>query len=181
MSPEQAKGKPADKRSDIWAFGCVLYEMLAGTRAFAGEDVTDTIATVIRGEPDWNALPDGVPEHIRLLMRRCLEKERSKRVVDMSIARFLITEPVGAARVMPARQASVAPPRSLRGRGFFSASLRSSIAITAAAMWSLRPSTLAPVLTISDRVAGTAAVRTPFAGPGRVSRRFADRLRRRRR
>ena len=99
MSPEQAKGRPADRRSDIWAFGCVLYEMLAGTRAFPGEDVTDTIAAVIRGEPDWNALPDGVPEHIRLLMRRCLEKERSKRVVDMSIARFLITEPVGAARV----------------------------------------------------------------------------------
>ena len=53
MSPEQAKGKPADKRSDIWAFGCVLYEMLAGTRTFPGEDVTDTIAAVIRGEPHW--------------------------------------------------------------------------------------------------------------------------------
>src|SRR5262249_47133552 len=57
MSPEQAKGRPADKRSDIWAFGCVLYEMLTGTRAFGGEDVSDTLAAVLRGEPDWAALP----------------------------------------------------------------------------------------------------------------------------
>ena len=157
MSPEQAKGRPADRRSDIWAFGCVLYEMLAGTRAFPGEDVTDTIAAVIRGEPDWNALPDGVPEHIRLLMRRCLEKERSKRVVDMSIARFLMTEPVGAARVVPAGQPRVAPPRSLWRRaivlGFAALVL---IGITAAAMWSLRPSTPAPV------------VRFPIALPERL-------------
>ena len=145
MSPEQAKGKPADKRSDIWAFGCVLYEMLAGTRAFPGEDVTDTIAAVIRGEPDWNALPDGVPEHIRLLMRRCLEKERSKRVADMSIARFLITEPVGAAPIMPARQARVAPPRSLWRRAIFLGfTALLLIGITAGAMWSLWPSTPAP-------------------------------------
>ena len=57
MSPEQAKGRVVDKRSDVWAFGCVLYEMLTGKRAFDGEDVTDTIAAVVRGEPDWTALP----------------------------------------------------------------------------------------------------------------------------
>ena len=57
MSPEQAKGRQADKRSDIWAFGCVLFEMLTGKRAFEGEDVSDTLAAVLRGEPDWNALP----------------------------------------------------------------------------------------------------------------------------
>jgi serine/threonine-protein kinase len=61
MSPEQAKGRPADKRSDIWAFGCVLYEMLTGKRAFEGEDVSDTLAGVLRGEPDWSALPSDVP------------------------------------------------------------------------------------------------------------------------
>jgi serine/threonine protein kinase len=61
MSPEQAKGRPADKRSDVWAFGCVLYEMLTGKRAFEGEDVGDTLAAVIRGEPDWAALPPGLP------------------------------------------------------------------------------------------------------------------------
>ena len=57
MSPEQAKGRVVDKRSDVWAFGCVLYEMLTGKRAFEGEDVTDTIAAVVRGDPDWSALP----------------------------------------------------------------------------------------------------------------------------
>src|SRR5206468_8204547 len=57
MSPEQAKGRPADKRSDIWAFGCVLFELLTGKRAFDGEDVSDTLASVLRGEPNWSALP----------------------------------------------------------------------------------------------------------------------------
>src|SRR5262249_3133677 len=74
MSPEQAKGKPADKRSDIWAFGCVLYEMLTGRRAFEGEDVSDTLAAVLRGEPDWNALPHNVPTPIRLVLQRSLDK-----------------------------------------------------------------------------------------------------------
>ena len=61
LSPEQAKGKPADKRSDIWAFGCVLFEMLTGKRAFDGEDVSDTLAAIIKGEPDWSALPASTP------------------------------------------------------------------------------------------------------------------------
>src|SRR5262249_31348863 len=82
MSPEQAKGRPADKRSDIWAFGCVLYEMLAGKRAFEGEDVSDTLAAILRGEPDWGALPHATPEHVRLLLRKCLEKDRTRRVSD---------------------------------------------------------------------------------------------------
>ena len=84
MSPEQAKGRAADKRSDVWAFRCVLYEMLTGTRAFDGEDATEVIAAIVRGEPDWSALPADVPDHIRLLLRRCLEKDRGKRVSDIS-------------------------------------------------------------------------------------------------
>ena len=74
MSPEQAKGRPADKRCDIWAFGCVLYEMLTGARAFAGDEVSDTLAAVLRGEPDWHVLPTETPASIRRLLRRCLEK-----------------------------------------------------------------------------------------------------------
>src|SRR5262245_1932405 len=92
MSPEQAKGRAVDKRSDVWAFGCVLYEMLTGRRAFAGEDVTDTIAAVVRGEPDWTALPADVPEQIRLLLKRCLEKDRRARVSDVGVARFVMAE-----------------------------------------------------------------------------------------
>ena len=90
MSPEQAKGLTADKRSDVWAFGCVLYEMLTGKRAFAAEDVSDTLAAVLRGEADWTALPADVSPATRLLLQRCLEKDRKKRIADMSIARFLI-------------------------------------------------------------------------------------------
>ena len=74
MAPEQAKGRPADKRSDVWAFGCVLYEMLTGARAFAGDDVSDTLAAVLRAEPDWRTLPPETPASIRRLLRRCLER-----------------------------------------------------------------------------------------------------------
>ena len=94
MSPEQAKGRPVDRRTDVWAFGCVLYEMLTGRRAFDGEDVTDTIAAIVRGEPDWAALPSEVTPQIRLLIKRCLDKDRRKRISDASVARFLLTEVV---------------------------------------------------------------------------------------
>ena len=88
MSPEQAKGREADKRSDIWAFGCVLYEMLTGRRAFGGEDVADTLAFVLSREPDWTALPATTPAPIRKLLRRCLEKDRRRRLADIADARL---------------------------------------------------------------------------------------------
>ena len=93
MAPEQARGNPADKRSDIWAFGAVLYEMLTGRRAFAGEDLPDTLANVLKSEPDWNALPADVLPHVRMLIQRCLAKDRRERVADMSVALFVMTEP----------------------------------------------------------------------------------------
>src|SRR6185503_109408 len=92
MSPEQAKGKPVDKRTDVWAFACVLYEMLTGRRAFEGEDVSDTIAAVLRGEPDWAALPADVPPHVRTVIRRGLEKDRKARIPDLSVARFMMDD-----------------------------------------------------------------------------------------
>jgi serine/threonine-protein kinase len=91
MSPEQAKGRPADKRSDIWAFGCVIYEMLAGNRAFEGEDVSDTLANVLKSEPDWTALPPGVAPHLRDLLRHCLQKDRRQRIGDISVARYVLS------------------------------------------------------------------------------------------
>jgi eukaryotic-like serine/threonine-protein kinase len=92
MSPEQAKGRRADKRCDIWAFGCVLYEILTGRRAFDGEDVSETLAAVLRGEPDWSALPRDVPASVVALLQRCLVKESKRRIADISTALFVIDE-----------------------------------------------------------------------------------------
>ena len=110
MSPEQAKGRVVDKRTDIWAFGCVFYEMLTARRAFDGEDVTDTIAAIVRGEPDWNALPADTPPQIRLLLKRCLEKDRRARIADIGVARFVIDE-WRAQEVGSPRGAEAAPSR----------------------------------------------------------------------
>jgi hypothetical protein len=79
MSPEQVHGRPADHRSDIWAFGCVLYELLTGIRAFRGETVSGTLAAILEREPDWNALPADTPRPVRRILQRCLEKDRDRR------------------------------------------------------------------------------------------------------
>ena len=94
MSPEQARRKEADKRSDVWAFGCVLYEMLTGRRAFAGDDVTDILANVLKSQPDWSRLPADTPAPIRRLLRRCLEKDRAQRWPDIASARFEIADAI---------------------------------------------------------------------------------------
>jgi eukaryotic-like serine/threonine-protein kinase len=112
MSPEQAKGRGADQRSDVWAFGCVLYEMLTGKRAFEGEDASDTLAAVLRADPDWSALPDDVSDAIRVLLKRCLLKDRQQRVANLGVARFVMSEATVArmerGSVPPSK---VSPPR----------------------------------------------------------------------
>ena len=90
MSPEQARGRAVDKRTDVWAFGAVLYEMLTGVRAFDGEDVTEMMAAVMKTTPSWTALPADVPPHVVTLIQRCLEKDRNARIGDIAVARFLL-------------------------------------------------------------------------------------------
>jgi Tol biopolymer transport system component len=107
MSPEQAKGKPADRRADVWAFGVVLYEMLAGGRAFAGEDVSETLAFVLTREPDWSALPEGLPSWVRGLLGRCLTKDPKKRLQAIGEARIAMESATEGAP-----EATVARPRS---------------------------------------------------------------------
>ena len=92
MSPEQAKGKIVDKRADIWAFGCLLLEMLSGKQTFTGETPTETLAAVVRDEPDWDALPPGTPDAIRRLLRRCLTKDQKARLRDVGEARITIED-----------------------------------------------------------------------------------------
>jgi Tol biopolymer transport system component len=96
MSPEQARGKAVDKRTDIWSFGCVLYEMLTARPAFRGETASDTIAAILRLEPDWNAGPAQTPVSIRRLVQRCLEKDPMRRLRDIGDARLEIDEALGA-------------------------------------------------------------------------------------
>jgi len=88
MSPEQARGKPVDKRADIWAFGVVVYEMLTGRRLFDGETVSDILAAVLKEEPDWSSLPSGVPRRLRELLRRCLTRNPRQRLHDVADARI---------------------------------------------------------------------------------------------
>ncbi len=92
MSPEQAKAKPVDRRADIWAFGCVLYEMLTGKMAFSGETVTDTLAAVVKEEPDWTLLPRNTPLRVRVLLQRCVQKDPKQRLRDIGDARILLDE-----------------------------------------------------------------------------------------
>jgi eukaryotic-like serine/threonine-protein kinase len=107
MSPEQARGKTVDKRADIWAFGCVLYEMLTGTRPFDGETISDTLAAVLAREADWDALPSTVPAKIRELLQRCLEKDPKRRLRDIGDARIELESALadrtasGRVRVVP--------------------------------------------------------------------------------
>ena len=92
MSPEQSRGKPIDKRSDIWSFGCIMYQMLTGQLPFEGETATDTLARIIEREPDWEALPQETPTNIRTLLRRCLEKKPQQRLQDIGDAVIEINE-----------------------------------------------------------------------------------------
>jgi serine/threonine-protein kinase len=97
MSPEQARGKPVDKRTDIWAFGCLLYEMLSGRMAFEGETASDTIAAILERNPDWTTLPDATPPAVRRLLQRCLEKDPKQRLRDVGDARIELEQIVRGA------------------------------------------------------------------------------------
>jgi Tol biopolymer transport system component len=102
MSPEQARGMPVDKRADIWAYGVVLYEMLTGRHSFAGETVSDTLAAVLKTDPDWSALPAETPQPIRRLLRRALERDRKRRLPDIAVARLEIDEAMAGSPETPA-------------------------------------------------------------------------------
>jgi serine/threonine protein kinase len=111
MSPEQARGKPADRRTDIWAFGCVLYEMLTGRAVFAGETLSDTLAAILERDPDWRLLPAGTSTTLRRLLRRCLQKDPARRLHDIADAR-LDLEDASSAAASTAGEGSVDRHRS---------------------------------------------------------------------
>ncbi|MGE5813300.1 MAG: LpqB family beta-propeller domain-containing protein [Acidobacteriota bacterium] len=111
MSPEQARGRPVDRRTDIWAFGCILMEMLSGERTFAGDTATDAIANILQREPAWTILPPGTPAWVRELLRRCLQKDVSKRLRDAGDARLEIEERLAR----PVAESVAEQPQRARG------------------------------------------------------------------
>jgi eukaryotic-like serine/threonine-protein kinase len=105
MAPEQARGKPVDKRADIWAFGCVLYEMLSGRKAFDGESTTEILAAVLKSEPDWSALPRDAPPNVLRVLRHCLAKDPARRLHDIADARLELAEEIAVEPSAPRRSA----------------------------------------------------------------------------
>ena len=112
MSPEQARGKPVDKRTDIWAFGCVLFEALTGRQEFGGETISDCIAKVLQKEPDWEALPDETPWGIQRLLRRCLQKDSHERLQHIGDARIEVSEALSEPFAVTPPGVEAPPPRS---------------------------------------------------------------------
>ena len=136
MSPEQAKGKPVDRRADVWAFGAVLYEMLTGKRAFAGEDMSETLAFVLTKEPDWTALPSATPDALRKILRLCLSKDAKRRVRDIGDALLLMEDELEA----------VVPPSTPKAT--FSPWVAAVVAslLAGALGWSLKPEAPRPLV-----------------------------------
>jgi Tol biopolymer transport system component len=137
MSPEQARGRSVDERTDLWAFGCVLFETLTARRVFEGEDVTETIALVVKGEPDWSLLPPETPAVIRSLLRQCLQKQPKQRLGDARAARLGIEDAI--AQPVPTAPTSATSASVLRGARWAAGAAAAGTAVVAAliavALW----------------------------------------------
>jgi len=158
MSPEQAKGRSVDKRTDIWAFGCVLYEMLTGRRAFDGQDMTDVLGAVTLLDPNWEVVPPRVPQPIRTLLHRCLVKDRRERVADIAAVRFVLDHQTGTTAASLAASAWL-PARSFVRRLQVPATVLITSATTAVVMVSFLPRpTPQPVTRLMMEASGNARV-----------------------
>jgi serine/threonine-protein kinase len=162
MAPEQARGMVADKRCDIWAFGCVLYEMLTGRRAFEARTVADTLALVLKSEPDWTLLPASTAPPLRALLKGCLEKDRQTRIADIAAATFVLSDPVALLAGTGSEDRPAAPPPWWWHAGLTAAL---AVAVAAAAAWgtwlAIRPApprvtwtTVAPVREAAPGISG---------------------------
>src|SRR5262245_78875 len=144
MAPEQAKGKPTDKRSDIWAFGCVLYEMLTGQRAFAGEDVTETLAAVVKSEPQWDTLPIDLSPSVRAFLRRSLQKNAKQRLHDMADMRLAL-EGAFETTVSGSTEPVIRPKPVWRRSVPYVATALAAVLATAIIAWNLWPTSTSPL------------------------------------
>ncbi len=146
MSPEQARGQASDKRVDIWAFGGLLYEMLCGRQAFLGDTVSDTLAGVLKIDPNWEVLPTRTSRRLRRLLARCLHKDRKQRLHDIADARIVIEEELGGA---PDEETTGEAVTTARVRGkerlLWVAAVVAAGITGAALVWTLRPAVQAPL------------------------------------
>jgi serine/threonine-protein kinase len=154
MSPEQARGRAVDRRTDIWAFGCLVYELLSGRRAFAGDTVTDTLAAILHVEPDWSVLPGTTPATLRQLLRRCLEKDQRRRLQAIGEARLQLEEllQVSASGRLPTWEGEPPPPAGLgrdRRRVLLAGALLGGVLLGASSVWLIRPAPEKPVSWLS--------------------------------
>ena len=161
MSPEQARGQAVDKRTDIWAFGCVLFEMLASHRAFDGETVTDMFARILDHEPEWTALPAETPASIRRLLERCLRKDPRKRLHDIADALLEIDD--GARPIVSTSAAAVLPRLTPQRVAWIGAALLAGVMLGAGVLGLLRQR-LGPNTGGSIELAMTPPTGTRFAG-----------------
>ena len=169
MSPEQVRGENVDVRTDIWAFGCVMYETLTGKRAFGAKTFADTVARILESEPDWHALPPSTPPVIQLLQRRCLAKSPRHRFQDIGDARVIIEETLSGTSGFSGRRAGevlVRMPRRLRAPAWLAALL--AVGLVGAVLWGWHrtPSSLSPMRTLEVALpAGHQLVSPPAFSP----------------
>ena len=149
MAPEQARGKAVDRRADIWAFGAVLYEMLTGKRAFQGDDISVTLAAVIKDDADWKALPRDVPPSLLRLLRRCLQKDPKRRLSAIADARLELDDPGTEERAAPVQAGRERRQLVLAWSVASVALLGAGVAVVAWAPWRAAPRQLSPVLPVN--------------------------------
>jgi Tol biopolymer transport system component len=152
MSPEQAKGSHVDRRSDMWSFGCVLFEMLSGHRAFAGSTAIETAAAVLTGTPGWSLLPVDTPEPIRKLLRHCLVRERSQRLDSATVARIEIQDTLSGASTATVS----AVPRGSNMRWLLTGAAAAALAVIGGVAWLTRPPPLREELRLDIATPATA-------------------------
>ena len=162
MAPEQARGKAVDKRADIWAFGVVLFEMLTGRRAFAGDAISDVLASVLKTDPDWSALPVGAPPALQRLLRRCLEKDPRQRLRDIGDARLMLVENDELLSGAPPRVGMAVPSPPLWRRALpLAGAVVLTLAVVAAIAVLRAPSLVAPEVVRFSAVLGDATSGMP--------------------
>jgi hypothetical protein len=169
MSPEQARGREVDKRTDIFAFGCVLFEMLTGRQAFSGETVSDTMASILKLDPEWSRLPASTPPALLRLLRRCLEKDPKLRLRDIGEARIALADPrASAAEAAAASVPAAAAP--FRSRALWLAAAIVLAAASAFVAWTLKPAATPPLRKFEVVIVGsTNLLYPPVISPdGRV-------------